>query len=79
MATSDLAVAFKPESSLLGIDFVRTRFRATRGQKNAPPSVIEKFIAIGVLVYAGTGVATMVLGENFLDYDALEHHFFDRC
>lgn len=41
----------------------------------APPEVIEKFIAIGVLLYAGTGVATMMLGENFLDYDALEHHF----
>ena len=43
--------------------------------KVAPPKVIEKFIAIGVLVYAGTGIATMVLGENFLDYDALNHHF----
>ena len=41
----------------------------------APPWLVEKFIALGVLVYAGTGVATMLLGGNFLDYDVLEHHF----
>jgi len=41
----------------------------------APPWLIEKLIALGVLVYAGTGAVTMILGSNFLDYDALEHHF----
>lgn len=44
-------------------------------QRVAPPWMIEKMIAFGVCVYAGTGIATMLLGENFLDYDALEHHF----
>ncbi|MCC9642176.1 Na(+)/H(+) antiporter subunit B [Rhodopirellula sp. JC740] len=39
----------------------------------APPIVIEKLMALGVLVYAGTGFATMLLGGNFLDYDVLEH------
>ena len=33
--------------------------------------MIELVIATGVLVYAGTGVATMLMGGNFLDYDAL--------
>lgn len=28
-----------------------------------PPKVIEKLIALGVLIYAGTGVATMLLGQ----------------
>lgn len=40
----------------------------------APPDVIEKLMALGVVVYAGTGVATMLLGGNFLDYDVLDHH-----
>lgn len=40
----------------------------------APPAVIEKLMALGVLIYAGTGFATMMLGGNFLDYDVLDHH-----
>ncbi len=28
-------------------------------------------VALGVLLYAGTGVATMMLGGNFLDYSVL--------
>ena len=49
-------------------------FGLPAAHKVAPPWLIEKLIALGVLVYAGTGVATMLLGENFLDYDALDHH-----
>lgn len=40
----------------------------------APPAVIERLMAAGVLIYAGTGFATMMLGGAFLDYDVLEHH-----
>jgi len=29
-----------------------------------------------VLIYAGTGVVTMLLGGNFLDYSVLEHHLW---
>jgi multicomponent Na+:H+ antiporter subunit B len=36
-----------------------------------PAAVAERLIAIGVLIYGGTGVATMLLGGNFLDYDML--------
>tara|TARA_R110002049_G_scaffold27321_3_gene94455 strand:+ start:106719 stop:107156 length:438 start_codon:yes stop_codon:yes gene_type:complete len=39
----------------------------------APPRVVEKLMALGVLVYGGTGVATMMLGGNFLDYRVLNH------
>ena len=35
--------------------------------------VIEKLTALGLLVYAGTGLACMLLGGNFLDYDVLNH------
>lgn len=41
----------------------------------APPQVVEKLIALGLLIYAGTGVACMLLGGNFLDYSVLNHHF----
>ena len=41
----------------------------------APPNVIEKLVALGLLLYGGTGVATMLLGGNFLDYDVLQHSF----
>ena len=44
----------------------------------APPMVVESMIALGVLIYAGTGVLTMLLGGNFLDYDVLEHHFMPK-
>ena len=47
-------------------------------QKVAPPFVIEKLIALGVLVYAGTGIACMVMGGNFLDYDVLAHGFLEE-
>lgn len=50
-------------------------FGVTEAKRVAPPLVIEKLIALGLLVYAGTGVATMLLGGNFLDYDVLDHHF----
>jgi multicomponent Na+:H+ antiporter subunit B len=38
-----------------------------------PPQWVERTMALGVLLYAGTGLATMLLGANFLDYDVLEH------
>lgn len=39
----------------------------------APPWLIEKLMAGGVLIYGGTGLMTMVFGGAFLDYDVLEH------
>lgn len=33
----------------------------------------EVVAALGVLLYAGTGLASMALGGNFLDYDVLAH------
>ena len=32
-------------------------------KKVAPPKLIEKLIALGLLIYAGTGVATMLCGK----------------
>lgn len=39
----------------------------------APPGIIRVGVATGVLIYAGTGVATLLLGGKFLDYSVLAH------
>ena len=36
-----------------------------------PESVLRVLASLGVLIYAGTGVATLALGGNFLDYNFL--------
>jgi multicomponent Na+:H+ antiporter subunit B len=38
-----------------------------------PDDVLRVGIALGVLVFGGTGVASMVLGANYLDYSPLAH------
>jgi multicomponent Na+:H+ antiporter subunit B len=40
-------------------------------QRIVPPWLVEAMVAIGVLIYAGVGVTTMLLGGNFLDYSML--------
>jgi multicomponent Na+:H+ antiporter subunit B len=49
-------------------------FGLREAQRVAPPAVIEGLIALGVLIYAGTGLTSMLAGGNFLDYGALDHH-----
>ena len=38
-----------------------------------PHRVVETCSALGVLIYGGVGVTTMVLGSEFLDYSVLAH------
>jgi multicomponent Na+:H+ antiporter subunit B len=38
-----------------------------------PSRWLERLAAVGVLLYAGVGVASMLLGHNYLDYSALSH------
>jgi multicomponent Na+:H+ antiporter subunit B len=49
-------------------------FGLASARRVARPGVIEFLVALGVLIYAGTGIAAMLGGGNFLDYDALDHH-----
>lgn len=37
-----------------------------------PDAVVEAMVALGVLLYAGVGLAGIVLGGNFLDYFVLD-------
>lgn len=46
-------------------------FGLDAARKVAPPDVIRILIALGVLLYAGVGVASLLLGGNFLDYNVL--------
>ena len=36
-----------------------------------PERVLRILASLGVLIYAGTGIATLLLGGNFLDYNVL--------
>lgn len=45
----------------------------------APPKVIEKLIALGVLVYAGTGLATTLLGRADHAHHGHDHGHVDHA
>ena len=38
-----------------------------------PPEILRPLAALGVLLYGGVGVATLLLGGAYLDYDVLAH------
>ncbi len=42
-------------------------------QRAIPLVVVEIGIALGTLLYGGVGVASMMLGGEFLNYDVLDH------
>ena len=48
-------------------------FGLDEAQKVIPPALVEVLIALGVLIYAGTGVVSLLKGGNYLDYGVLEH------
>ena len=48
-------------------------FGLPAARKVVPPGLVERMIPAGVLIYAGTGVAGLLLGGNYLDYFVLEH------
>lgn len=43
----------------------------TAAKRVAPRGLVDRMVPLGVLIYAGTGVAGMLLGGNFLDYGVL--------
>jgi multicomponent Na+:H+ antiporter subunit B len=46
-------------------------FGLENARKVAPPKILEKLVALGVLLYAGVGVAAVFMGGNYLDYSVL--------
>lgn len=49
-------------------------FGLEAAKRVVPPIVVEVMIPLGVLIFAGVGVVTMLLGDNYLAYNALDHH-----
>jgi multicomponent Na+:H+ antiporter subunit B len=47
-------------------------FGLDAGRALVPERVVERMLAAGVLLYAGVGLAGIVLGGNFLDYFVLD-------
>ena len=46
-------------------------FGLDAAEKIIPTSWLQRLAALGVLIYAGVGVATLLLGGNYLDYNLL--------
>ena len=46
-------------------------FGLDTAERVLPSGILRLLASTGILLYAGTGVATMMLGGNFLDYDML--------
>lgn len=56
------AVAFILYALLFGVEAMA---------RVAPPRLLQILACMGVLIYAGTGVATMLLGDAYLAYNVL--------
>lgn len=56
------------------IVFYALIFGLKSAQSLLPESVVEKMMPAGVLIYAGVGVAGILLGGNYLDYFVLDAH-----
>lgn len=50
-------------------------FGVRAAKQVAPPRLVEIMVPGGVLIFAGTGIASMFLGANFLEYTPLAHDF----
>lgn len=46
-------------------------FGLTTAERVLPRNVLRIFASLGVLIYAGTGFATLLLGGSFLNYSVL--------
>ena len=50
---------------------VAITFGLSSAKRVAPRGLVEWMVPLGVLIYAGTGVAGLLLGGNYLDYAVL--------
>jgi len=48
-------------------------FGLAEARRAVPPGLLRVTGALGVLIFAGTGVVALLQGGNFLDYDYLAH------
>jgi len=57
-----IASAFTLYGVVLGVDVA---------EQVAPPRLLSALACVGVLIYAGVGILSLLLGGNFLEYAAL--------
>ncbi len=50
-------------------------FGLKRAKLIAPDWLVERGVPLGVVIYAGTGVVAMALGDNFLEYTGFAEDF----
>lgn len=50
-----------------------TVFSLRNVQRVMPPNLVYSLLALGVLIYIGTGFAGLILGGEFLNYSVLAH------
>jgi multicomponent Na+:H+ antiporter subunit B len=55
------------------IVFYALIFGLPAAKRLVPEWIVETMVASGVLLYAGVGVAGILLGGNYLDYFVLDH------
>ena len=55
------------------IVFYALIFGLPAAKRLVPERIVETMVAAGVLLYAGVGVAGILLGGNYLDYFVLDH------
>lgn len=48
-------------------------FGVDAARRIAPRWLVERMVPLGVLIYAGTGVAGLLMGKNYLDYSPFGH------
>ena len=60
-----LSVAFILYAMVFGMETI---------EQVLPLSLLRILASAGVLIYSGTGVITLLMGGNFLDYDILSQH-----
>ena len=56
-----------------GVVFYALIYGLADARKVVPEPLVEAMMALGVLIYAGVGVAGLLLGGNYLDYFVLAH------
>lgn len=57
-----------------GIILYSLVFGLSAARRVVTPVAVEAMTALGVLIYAGTGLLSILLGGKFLDYDVFDHH-----
>lgn len=56
-----------------GVIFYALIHGVTATRRLVPDWVVETMVASGVLIYAGVGLAGLLLGGHYLDYSVLSH------